>query len=119
MRSHRLLLATAALAACSAPAASPDVSGPDAMPPPGLAVHAASVAEGQVGVIRAVFTVTLSPAETAPVQVDFTTAGDTATSGVDFAPAAGTLSFAPGDTEQTFTVEVRGDTDVEASSAPV
>jgi hypothetical protein len=48
------------------------------------------------------------------VTVDFATADDTATAPADYAPASGTLTFAPGETEQTLAVAVNGDTLVES-----
>ena len=53
------------------------------------------------------FTVELSPASEVfaeTVTVDWATSGGTATSGTDFSEGSGTLTFAPGVTEQTFTV---------------
>ncbi|WP_420635077.1 Calx-beta domain-containing protein [Candidatus Palauibacter sp.] len=55
------------------------------------------------------FTVELSPASTATVTVDWTTSEGTATSGTDFSAGSGTLTFAPGVTEQTFTVATTED----------
>jgi hypothetical protein len=44
------------------------------------------------------------------VTVDYSTAPGTATSGVDYVPASGTLTFLPGETTKTITVLVNGDT---------
>ena len=59
------------------------------------------------------FTVELSPASTATVTVDWATSEGTATSGTDFTAGLGTLTFAPGVTEQTFTVATTEDMTVE------
>jgi hypothetical protein len=82
------------------------------------------VTEGNTGTTSAVFTVHLSAAYDAPVDVNFSTAeGDTqwwydfpyywqppaATSGSDFQAASGTLTFAPGQTVKTITISVNGD----------
>ena len=50
------------------------------------------------------FTATLSAASTETVTVDWATSEGTATSGTDFTAGTGTLTFAPGVTEQTVTV---------------
>jgi len=50
------------------------------------------------------FTVTLSPASTQTVQVDWTTADGSAVSGTDYQAGSGTLTFNPGDTTKTITV---------------
>jgi len=44
------------------------------------------------------------------VTVDFGTGDGTATSGSDYLPASGTLSFEPGETLKTVDVSVLGDT---------
>ena len=75
--------------------------------PPTLSVADASRSEG--GDIT--FTATLSAASGKTVTVDYATSvapGDTAATG-DFTAKSGSLSFAPGDTEKTFTVATTGD----------
>ncbi|HET6573303.1 MAG TPA: Calx-beta domain-containing protein [Fimbriiglobus sp.] len=86
------------------------------------------VTEGNTGTTAAVFTVRLSNAYDAPVDVNFSTAeGDTewwlwgwyepppaATSGTDFQSQSDTLTFAPGDTVKTIAVAVNGDRIVES-----
>ena len=71
------------------------------------------VTEGNSGSVTAVFTVTLTPTSTVAVEVDYTTANDTATSGVDYTPVSDTLTFSPGETEKIIQVSVAGDTDDE------
>jgi hypothetical protein len=56
--------------------------------------------------------VTLSTASGLPVMVDFATADGTAVAPGDYAPASGTLTFAPGETSKAIQVRVIGD-DVE------
>ena len=59
------------------------------------------------------FTVALSPAAAENVTVDWAASvetGDTATSGTDFTAASDTLTFMPGDTTATFTVQTTDDT---------
>jgi hypothetical protein len=57
-----------------------------------------------------VFTVTLAAAYDQPVTMSFQTANGTATtSDGDYAAKSGTLTFAPGETTKTITIEVQGD----------
>ena len=58
----------------------------------------------------ATFTVTLSNASTQPITVDYATEDNSATSGSDYIPQSGTLTFAPGTTTQTITVPIVIDT---------
>src|SRR5262249_10398630 len=64
--------------------------------------------------VNAVFTVTLSEPATATVTVNYGTADGTAQANGDYEAAAGTLTFAPGETSQTITIAVKGDQRVEA-----
>ena len=62
------------------------------------------------------FKVTLDPPATVPVTVRYqpgSGSGNLATSGVDYVPKSGTLTFAPGDTEKTVEFEVIDDDVVE------
>ena len=66
--------------------------------------------EGDSGTQNATFTVTLAPASGQSVSVDYATADGTATAPADYAATSGTLTFSPGQTTQTVTVPVVGDT---------
>ena len=77
---------------------------------PTLAITDVTVTEGNAGTTNAVFTVTLTGATVFPATVNFATADGTATAGVDYTAASGTLTFAPGTTSQQITVAVAGDT---------
>lgn len=77
---------------------------------PAISIDNVNVVEGNSGTANAVFTVTLSPASALNVTVNFATADGTAKAGSDYVAAAGTLSFAPGDTSKTITVQINGDT---------
>ena len=79
---------------------------------PSLSISSPSAREGNGGTANLTFTVTLSAASGQQVTVEYADAGTgTATSGTDYeALAAGTLTFAPGETSKTIVVSVRGDT---------
>ena len=77
---------------------------------PTLVINDVSVTEGNSGVTPAVFTVTLSPAATANVTVNYQTLGGTGTAGRDFQVASGSLTFTPGQLTRTINVNVIGDT---------
>src|SRR5206468_621925 len=81
---------------------------------PTVQIVGAAGLEGQSGTTPFTFTVTLSQPAPWAVTVDFATADGTATAGSDYAAAAGTLTFAPGETTKTITINVSGDTTVEA-----
>ena len=75
---------------------------------PGLSIADASATEGSA----VSFTVTLTAASDNTIMVTYATSVDTAESG-DFTAASGTLTFAAGDTAQTFTVSTTGDSTAE------
>ena len=64
---------------------------------------------------RAWSSVTLAPATGNTVTVNYASSGGTATAGVDYGQASGTLTFAPGTTTQTIVVAVNGDVVDESS----
>ena len=65
--------------------------------------------EGDAGTTPFTFTVTLSAASSAPVTVDYATSYGSASPGSDYSDGTGTVTFAPGQTSQTITVQVIGD----------
>lgn len=67
-------------------------------------------AEGNAGTTPFVFTVNLSNPSFQTITVNYTTNPGTATEGVDYADSTGTLTFVPGDTSETITVLVTGET---------
>jgi chitinase len=85
---------------------------------PGISINnAITINEGPApgaptGTTAQTFTVTLSAASTNIITVNWTTLNNTAGPN-DFVGASGTLSFAPGETEKTISVQVKGDTLVE------
>jgi hypothetical protein len=78
-----------------------------------MSVTNASATEGNDATTEMVFLVMLSAATDAPVTVDCATADYTAAADSDYQAAAGTLTFDPGQTDQTITVLVNGDVDQE------
>lgn len=90
----------ALLGSCSFPVA----------PGPALWIDDATLTEGDSGTASASFTVTLAPAFSGTVTVDYQTADGTATPGSDYQAAFGTLTFLPGETTKTLSVLVNGDT---------
>lgn len=78
-----------------------------------LTITDVSVWEGNSGTVSAVFTVTLSEPAAQAVTVNYQTADGAARAGHDYLAAAGTLTFAPGETSKTITVAVLGDTQKE------
>ena len=73
----------------------------------------ATVWEGTGAAVSASFAVTLREAARVPVSVAYGTAPVTASSGVDYTNASGTLSFAVGQTTKFVTVSVAGDAALE------
>jgi hypothetical protein len=83
---------------------------------PLLAITDVSLLEGDDGTtIEAVFVVTLSEPSPETVTVDFATADGSATAGSDYQALSGTLTFLPGQVEQTIAVTVVGDDDAEVN----
>ena len=80
-------------------------------PAPTVAAGASTtVPEGQTGDTSfASIDVSLSSTSGKDVSVDWTTADGTATAGDDYTPDAGTLLFAPGETEKVVVIPVVGD----------
>ena len=87
----------------------------DASTPLVLTMDSIDVVEGNSGTTNAVVTASLSAATGRTVTANFGPASITATSGVDFTPVFGSLSFAPGVTAQTISVPIIGDVLNEAS----
>jgi hypothetical protein len=72
--------------------------------------------EGRRNTTLFVFTITLSTAYDQAVTMSFRTVDGTATTGDnDYSAKTGTLTFAPGETTKTVTIEVKGDSKKEAN----
>jgi len=80
---------------------------------PGISIDSVSMNEGNAGITSAVFHVTLSKAPKQTVLVAYSTGDGTATGGSDYQIVSGVLSFVPGQTLQTISVPIIGDTVVE------
>ena len=83
---------------------------------PHISISDVSKTEGKKGQTTSfTFTVTLSTAYDQPVTMSFkTTDGTAKTSDSDYVARTGTLTFAPGETTKTITIEVKGDSKKEA-----
>lgn len=78
---------------------------------PTISINNVQVAEGNSLTTNATFTVSLTRAYFKTVTVDFATdTTGTATSGTDYQPAAGTVTFNVGETSKPATVLINGDT---------
>lgn len=86
---------------------------------PEVSIGDAQVNEGNSGASEATLEVTLSEASDAEVSVDFSVTGGNATDGDDYTAVDGTVTFAPGETTQTITLEVAGDTMPESNETVV
>ena len=71
--------------------------------------------EGKKGTTVFTFTITLSAAYDQAVTMSYRTVNGTAKSGEDYVARTGTLTFVPGETTKTITIEVKGDTKKEAN----
>jgi len=76
---------------------------------PTLSIYDLVVPEPTNGTANAVFPVRLSAAQTQAVTVAYSTVNGTATAGADYQAASGTLTFNPGETNQTITVAILAD----------
>ncbi len=77
--------------------------------PPALAIDDVAVTEGDAGAVPAVFAVTLSAPSSFDISVDHATADATATAGVDYIAAAGTVVIPAGSVSGIVAVDVLGD----------
>lgn len=82
--------------------------------PPTITISDVTLTEGNSGPKAFTFTVSLSVVSAQLVTVNAATANGSAIAGSDYVAASGLLSFPPGQATQTFTVQVVGDTMIEA-----
>ena len=77
---------------------------------PRISISDVSMTEGSSGTKNFVFTVTLSAAYDQVVTLSYQTTNGTATTGNnDYVSQTGTLTFNPGETQKTITIQVKGD----------
>jgi hypothetical protein len=81
---------------------------------PRISISDVSQLEGKQGQTT-LFTVTLSAAYDQAVTMSFRTVGTATTSDSDYVAKTGTLTFAPGETTKTITIEVKGDSKKEVN----
>lgn len=81
---------------------------------PSLSIGDGAIAEGDTGTRSLTLTVSLSAPASEEVTVQYTTADGTAIANQDYQPLSGTLTFAPGETSQSITVQLLGDSTAEA-----
>ena len=82
---------------------------------PRISISDVSKREGNKKTTLFTFTVTLSVAYDQAVTMSFRTVDGTAKSREDYVAKTGTLTFAPGETTKTITIEVKGDSNKEAN----
>jgi hypothetical protein len=81
---------------------------------PSIGISDVSQNEGNSGTTSFDFHVTLSGPSSVPVTVDYATAdGSATTADNDYQAESGTVTFAPGDTDETVSIDVNGDTKFE------
>ena len=78
-------------------------------PLPTLSISDVATAEGNNGVTAMTFSIALSQQSNQTVRVQGSTVGGTAQSGIDFVPLSTSVTFSPGQTSRTFTVNMIGD----------
>ncbi len=86
----------------------PSAAGPVQFKPE-VSIGDAVMREGDSGTTAVTLTVAVSPAAEARASVAYATVDGTAAAPSDYTAAGGTITFAPGDTSKTVTVEINGD----------
>jgi hypothetical protein len=74
-----------------------------------VSIVGSTITEGDIGTKPLPFTISLAVPSNQIVSVDWATADGTATAGSDYEAASGDVTFAPGETVKTITVNVIGD----------
>jgi len=82
---------------------------------PTIAIDNVTIIEGDNGTKIANFNVTLSEVSQQTVSVNFATSDGTAKQVSDYIAKSGTINFNPGQTQQAIAIEIKGDTQIEAT----
>ena len=82
----------------------------DGLALPGISISDVIAAEGNSGTTNFNFTVSLTASSASTITVSYATADGTATAPSDYIAKSGLLTFTPGQTSQSVTVSVNGDT---------
>jgi len=77
--------------------------------PPALSIDDVAATEGDLGTTLVTFTVTKSGSTSLPARATWSTVDGTATGGVDYTSAAGSLEFDPAVATEVVEIEVQGD----------
>lgn len=77
---------------------------------PTISINNVTLSEGNTTTALATFTVSLSHVSSQTITVNFQTANGSATAGVDYIAASGTVTFTPGQLTRTINITVNGET---------
>jgi hypothetical protein len=91
----------------------------DISTPSQISIDDPSITEGNAGTTTLTFTVTLNTASVNDITVNYATSNGTATAGSDYTAETGTVTFLAGDTTETITIDVTGDTVFEANETVI
>jgi hypothetical protein len=80
---------------------------------PTISINNVTVTEGNSGVTKATFTISLSNPSDLPVSLSYATADETATASSDYTSIANSITFTPGTTSVTVSVDIKGDAQFE------
>ena len=80
----------------------------DGLPEVSFSASSYNITEGDSGTTNVTITATLSAVSGQPVSVNYGTSAGSAAAESDYTDTSGTLDFAAGDTEKTFTVSIIG-----------
>ena len=85
--------------------------------PPSASINSISIEETDSGTVNAVFTISLDNTSGKEITLDYETVDGTARAGIDYEAKSGSLSFSPGETIQTVSIAILGDTIDEINEA--